>query len=71
MMQRRGFDPVMVPDLDTARRFNRWPLRTKPSADPARLDIVEDWVESDHMWSRRTTLIMTLPWNKQNHPKPA
>ena len=38
-------------------------------ADPARLDTVETWVASPHMWTRRAALVMTLPWTKQNHPK--
>lgn len=40
-------------------------------ADPARLDQVETWTKSDHMWTRRAALVMTLPWVKQRHPKPA
>ena len=40
-------------------------------ADPTRLDIVEGWTRSDHMWTKRAALVMTLPWTKQNHPKPA
>lgn len=40
-------------------------------ADPARLDEVEAWTRSDHMWTRRAALVATLPWTKQNHPKPA
>jgi 3-methyladenine DNA glycosylase AlkD len=40
-------------------------------ADPTRLDEVEAWTTSDHMWTRRAALVMTLPWTKQNHPKPA
>ncbi len=40
-------------------------------ADPVRLDTVEGWTTSDHMWTRRAALVMTLPWTKQNHPKPA
>jgi 3-methyladenine DNA glycosylase AlkD len=40
-------------------------------ADPARLDEVDAWTHSDHMWSRRAALVITLPWTKQNHPKPA
>jgi 3-methyladenine DNA glycosylase AlkD len=40
-------------------------------ADPSRLDVVEGWTRSDHMWSRRAALVMTLPWTKQNNPKPA
>lgn len=40
-------------------------------ADPTRLDEVEGWITSDHMWTRRAALVSTLPWTKQNHPKPA
>ena len=40
-------------------------------ADPTRLDIVEGWTRSAHMWTKRAALVMTLPWTKQNHPKPA
>lgn len=40
-------------------------------ADPSRLDTVESWTTSDHMWTRRAALVITLPWTKQNHPKPA
>ncbi len=39
-------------------------------ADPSRLDEVEGWTTSDHMWSRRAALVITLPWTKQNNPKP-
>lgn len=38
--------------------------------DPKRLDQVEDWTHSDHMWTRRAALVVTLPWTKQNFPKP-
>lgn len=40
------------------------------TADPARLDDIESWTRSEHMWTRRAALVMTLPWTKQNHPKP-
>ncbi len=40
-------------------------------ADPARLDEVEGWTRSDHMWARRAALVITLPWTKQNHPSEA
>lgn len=40
-------------------------------ADPTRLDRVAEWITSDHMWTRRAALVITLPWTKQNHPKPA
>ncbi|MDU8945849.1 DNA alkylation repair protein [Ovoidimarina sediminis] len=38
---------------------------------PARLDQVESWTMSDHIWTRRAALVMTLPWTKQRDPKPA
>ena len=40
-------------------------------ADPTRLDTVAGWTTSEHLWTRRAALVMTLPWTKQNHPKPA
>lgn len=40
-------------------------------ADPARLDTVAGWTTSENMWTRRAALVITLPWTKQNHPKPA
>ncbi len=39
-------------------------------ADPSRLDTVETWITAPQMWTRRAALVMTLPWTKQNHPKP-
>lgn len=45
-------------------------MQKRLSADPARLDQVELWTQSDHMWTRRAALVATLPWTKQNHPKP-
>jgi len=39
-------------------------------ADPSRLDEVEGWTTSEHLWTKRAALVMTLPWTKQNHPKP-
>ncbi len=39
-------------------------------AEPSRLDTVETWLASPHMWTRRAALVMTLPWTKQNFPKP-
>ncbi len=45
-------------------------MQKRLSADPGRLDQVEGWITSDHMWTRRAALVATLPWTKQNHPKP-
>ena len=39
-------------------------------ADLTRIDDVEPWTLSDHMWTRRAALVITLPWTKQNFPKP-
>lgn len=39
-------------------------------ADPARLDQVAEWTTSENMWTRRAALVITLPWTKQNNPKP-
>ncbi|GKY88572.1 DNA alkylation repair protein [Sinisalibacter aestuarii] len=40
------------------------------TADPTRLDEVEGWTGSGHLWTKRAALVITLPWTKQNHPKP-
>ncbi len=40
-------------------------------ANPARLDEVEEWTVSDHMWTRRAALVIALPWTRQNHPDAA
>ena len=58
--------------------FDGWALADHASiagqkrlvAAPSRLDRVEGWVQSPHMWTRRAALVMTLPWTKQNFPKP-
>ena len=39
-------------------------------ADPSRLDEVETWITHENFWVRRAALVMTLPWTKQNFPKP-
>ncbi|MGL4281140.1 MAG: DNA alkylation repair protein [Albidovulum sp.] len=39
-------------------------------ADPSRIDEVESWTRADSFWSRRAALVITLPWTKQNFPKP-
>ena len=59
--------------------FDAWALADHASiaggkrlvADPSRLDEVEGWVASDHLWTRRAALVMTLPWTRLTHPKPA
>lgn len=40
-------------------------------ADPERINDIEPWTTSDHMWTRRAALVITLPWAKKNKIKPA
>ncbi len=40
-------------------------------ADPSRIDEVEEWTKSKNIWTRRAAMVITLPWTKQNNPKPA
>ena len=39
-------------------------------AGPSRIEVLDAWRGAPNMWMRRATLVMTLPWTKQNHPKP-
>lgn len=62
-----------VPDFDS------WAIADHASiaggkrlvADPARLDQVAEWTKDPNLWVRRAALVMTLPWTRLNHPKPA
>lgn len=64
---------------DWAEGFDSWALADHASiagakrlvADPARLDQVEGWTLHPNKWTRRAALVMTLPWTRLNHPKPA
>lgn len=62
-----------VPDFDAWAIADHASIagQKRLTADPTRLDTVEAWVASPHMWTRRAALVMTLPWTKQNHPKPS
>lgn len=40
------------------------------AADPTRIDTVELWTTHENMWTRRAALVATLPFTKQNFPKP-
>ncbi|MCA8867520.1 MAG: DNA alkylation repair protein [Rhodobacteraceae bacterium] len=41
------------------------------AAHPERLDEIEGWTRSPHMWTRRAALVITLGWTKQRHPDAA
>jgi 3-methyladenine DNA glycosylase AlkD len=36
--------------------------------DPGRLDTLDDWTASPHMWTRRAALVFALPFTKSRHP---
>ncbi len=61
-----------VPDLDCAALSDHvcGAGSRRLIADPSRLDLVEEWTTSENRWVKRSALVMTLPWTKQNHPKP-
>ncbi|AHD10215.1 DNA alkylation repair protein [Phaeobacter gallaeciensis] len=44
-------------------------IQKRLQAQPERLDTVEGWTASDHMWTRRAALVSTLPWAKLPNPK--
>ena len=62
-----------VPDFDTWAVADHACIagQKRLVADPSRLNDVEAWTQSDHLWTKRAALVITLPWTKQNHPKPA
>lgn len=60
-----GFDAWAIADHATIAGQKRL------LADPARLTTVEGWTRHPNMWTRRAALVITLPWAKMNHPKPA
>ncbi|SIS74649.1 DNA alkylation repair protein [Phaeovulum vinaykumarii] len=39
-------------------------------ADPGRIEVVETWLDSANPWAQRAALVATLPWTRQNFPKP-
>ena len=70
--------PVWALIAGWAEGFDAWAIADHASkagerrllADPSRLDAVEAWTRHPNMWTRRAALVMTLPWTKQNFPKP-
>ena len=61
-----------VPDFDSWAIADHacMAARKRIEADPSRVDEVEGWTRSDHMWSRRAALVIMLPWTRMRHPKP-
>ena len=40
------------------------------TTDQSRIQEVETWIQSPHLWIRRAALTITLPWTKHRNPKP-
>lgn len=74
-----GDTPVWALISSWVPQFDSWAIadhacdagRRRLVADPSRLDEVEGWTTSPHMWARRAALVITLPWARSNNPKPA
>jgi len=74
----KGDEPVWRLIASWVPDFDSWAIadhaciagQKRLVADPARLDEVEDWTRSEHLWTRRAALVITLPWTKQNFPSP-
>lgn len=39
--------------------------------DPGRMEILETWTHSDHLWTRRAAFVFALPFCKSRHPSAA
>lgn len=61
-----------VPDFDSWAIADHVCMagRKRVTADPARIEQVATWTQSDHMWTRRAALVITLPWTQMRYPKP-
>jgi 3-methyladenine DNA glycosylase AlkD len=74
----RPDDAVWALFLDWLPQFDAWAIadhackvaERRLIADPSRLDLVETWTQSPHMWTRRAALVATLPWARMNNLKP-
>jgi 3-methyladenine DNA glycosylase AlkD len=75
----KGDEPVWELIASWVPGFDAWAIadhackagEKRLEADPDRLDALEDWLESENMWTRRAALVMTHPFTKSNNPKPA
>jgi 3-methyladenine DNA glycosylase AlkD len=60
------FVAARMPDLDGwAVADNLAPVASRCLLhDPRRLDVVEGWLQSPHLWTRRAALVFTLAWTR-------
>ncbi len=60
----------------TVAQFDSWAIadavaqggQKRLVQDPSRLDTLEAWSQSDHLWTRRAAFVFTLPFTKSRHP---
>ncbi len=65
-----GWITSVVPDFDS------WAIadavaqggQKRLVQDPSRLEVLEDWTTSDHLWTRRSAFVFALPFCKSRHP---
>ena len=74
----KGDAPVWALIASWVPQFDAWAIadhacdagERRLLAVPARIDEVEGWTTHENFWVRRAALVITLPWTKQNFPKP-
>ena len=61
-----------LPDLDSWAIADHAMMagQKRLAAKPSRIEDVAKWTRSDSHWIRRAAMVVTLPFAKQNHPKP-
>ena len=61
-----------IPDLDSSGISDHLCVagQRRLNFDSSRIQEVESWTLSTHMWTRRAALMITLPWTKHRNPKP-
>ena len=61
-----------IPDLDSPVISDHLCLagQRRLNFDTSRIQEVESWTQSSHVWTRRAALMIMLPWTKHLNPKP-
>lgn len=61
-----------LPDLDSWAIADHAMMagQKRLTARPERIEEIEEWTKSDSHWIRRAAMVITLPFAKQNNPKP-
>ena len=69
-------DSVWALLVSWVKDFDSWAIadhasmagQRRLSADPSRIEDIETWTTSEHMWTKRAALVMTLPYTKNRNP---